>query len=208
MNIAIVFADKTYARMLELSLTEKGANCDVLSPEAVTPETEADFVLLDAGCLDDARPNLPSGVSVILIGTEKQVRAMREDDLVSFFLLSRPFRMESLYGVIFNGSSETADRDTERSHFGIVMDGIKRCVYVCGEQVYLSKREYELFALLMQNRGKAVSRAEAGEIFAGDETEQRSNVVDVYIKYLREKIDERFDIKLIKTVRGTGYMIQ
>ena len=59
----------------------------------------------------------------------------------------------------------------------------------------------------MEKRGTPVSREEASTVFLGDDGEMKSNVVDVYIKYLREKIDERFDIKLIKTVRGAGYMI-
>ena len=63
-----------------------------------------------------------------------------------------------------------------------------------------------LLRLLLENKGKPVSRAEALErVF--EDSENDTNVVDVYINYLRTKIDNRFRIRLISTVRGCGYMI-
>lgn len=77
-----------------------------------------------------------------------------------------------------------------------------------GEEISLTKKEFELLAYLLRHKGEAVTRdrllTEVWEYeYMGD-----TNVVDVYIRYLRQKIDDRFQIKLITTVRGVGYMIR
>ena len=205
MKILIVSDDRVYARMLFLSITEKGAEAQMISPLELPSEDKYDMALLDAGCFfaSDKLQEVP----VILYGTDEQLRMLGDEELSRFFILPRPFRMEELYGVIFSGRSERTEKDASERKLGIVMDGTKRCVYIKGEKVFLSRREFNLFALLMENRGTPVSREEANAVFLGEDGELKSNVVDVYIKYLREKIDERFDIKLIKTVRGAGYMI-
>lgn len=77
-----------------------------------------------------------------------------------------------------------------------------------GERIALSKKEFSLLCLLMEKKGETVKREEAAERVFGEDIASGSNVVDVYIKYLREKIDERFGIKLISTVRGAGYTIK
>ena len=205
MKILIVSDDRVYARMLFLSITEKGAEAQMISPLELPSEDKYDMALLDAGCFS-ASDKLQE-VPVILYGTDEQLRMLGDEELSHFFILPRPFRMEELYGVIFSGRSERTEKDVSERKLGIVMDGTKRCVYIKGEKVFLSRREFNLFALLMENRGSPVSREEANAVFLGEDGELKSNVVDVYIKYLREKIDERFDIKLIKTVRGAGYMI-
>lgn len=77
-----------------------------------------------------------------------------------------------------------------------------------GEEIALTKKEFELLRYLLQYRGEAITRdrllSEVWEYeYMGD-----TNVVDVYIRYLRQKLDDRFNIKLITTVRGVGYMIK
>ena len=77
-----------------------------------------------------------------------------------------------------------------------------------GEEISLTKKKFELLAYLLRHKGEAVTRdrllTEVWEYeYMGD-----TNVVDVYIRYLRQKIDDRFQIKLITTVRGVGYMIR
>ena len=76
------------------------------------------------------------------------------------------------------------------------------------EELTLTKKEFELLVYLLQHKGEAVTRdrllSEVWEYeYMGD-----TNVVDVYIRYLRQKIDDRFGVKLITTVRGVGYMIK
>ena len=75
------------------------------------------------------------------------------------------------------------------------------------ETVELTKREFALLLYLIKNKGGTVTRAQAAKaIWEKDDTD--TNIVDVYVRYLREKLDEKFGIKLISTVRGIGYTIK
>jgi DNA-binding response OmpR family regulator len=77
-----------------------------------------------------------------------------------------------------------------------------------GEPLQLTKKEYDILYYLMTHRDKAVTRDELLENVWGYEYAGDTNVVDVYIRYLRHKIDERFGEKYIYTVRGVGYVIK
>lgn len=205
MKILLVSYDRIYSRMLSLCLDEKGAEAEIKTPEELPCPGEFNLVLLDAGAFSAAKKLPP--VCVVLYGTEEQLRAVDDEACADYFILPRPFSIDELYGIIFSGRSEKAENNIPERKLGIVLDGKNRLVYIKGEKVFLSHREFDLFALLMANRGTPVSREDAAAVFLGDETDMKSNVVDVYVKYLRTKIDERFGIKLIKTVRGAGYMI-
>jgi len=75
-------------------------------------------------------------------------------------------------------------------------------------EVMLSPKEYALLETLMRRPGVAVSRLQLLEHAWDDTYENRSNVVDVYIRYLREKIDRPFGLRSIDTVRGVGYRMR
>jgi heavy metal response regulator len=78
-----------------------------------------------------------------------------------------------------------------------------------GERVIeLTAREYALLEFLMRHPGHVLSRTQIADHVWDYDFFTTSNVVDVYIGYLRRKIDDDFEIKLIKTVRGTGYKIE
>ncbi len=74
--------------------------------------------------------------------------------------------------------------------------------------INLSSREYALLEYMAYNREKVVSRTDITEHIYHEETDMDSNVVDVYINYLRNKIDKDFKNKLIHTIRGAGYMLK
>ncbi len=74
--------------------------------------------------------------------------------------------------------------------------------------IKLSAREYALLELLAYNRDSVLSRTDIVEHIYNEDAEMDSNVVDVYINYLRNKIDKGFKTKLIHTVRGAGYMLK
>lgn len=77
-----------------------------------------------------------------------------------------------------------------------------------GERIELSSKEYMLLEYLMQNKNIVLSREQIQERVWGYDFEGVSNVVDVYIRYLRKKIDHENEKKLIQTVRGVGYVIR
>lgn len=77
-----------------------------------------------------------------------------------------------------------------------------------GKVINLSAREYALLEYLVYNKNNVVSRTDIVDHIYHEETDMDSNVVDVYINYLRNKIDKDSRNKLIRTVRGAGYMLK
>jgi len=76
-----------------------------------------------------------------------------------------------------------------------------------GRRIELSAREYALLEFLMRNKNQVLTRTQISEHVWDYDFFSESNVVDVYIRYLRVKVDEGFEPKLIQTVRGVGYKI-
>jgi heavy metal response regulator len=87
------------------------------------------------------------------------------------------------------------------------IDTAAKTVMRAGKPITLSAREYALLEYLALRRGEVVSRSEIWEHLYDQNDETVSNVVDVYIGYLRNKIDRDHDLKLIHTRRGMGYVL-
>jgi two-component system OmpR family response regulator len=75
------------------------------------------------------------------------------------------------------------------------------------KEIELSTKEFALLEVLMRRRGEALSRSQLLEAAWDSGFESRSNVVDVYVRYLRDKIDRPFGRETIQTVRGIGYRL-
>ena len=87
------------------------------------------------------------------------------------------------------------------------LDPATRVVMVEKEIVELSSREFTLLEFLLRHPGHVLSRARIIEGVWGHDYDGFSNIVDVYVKYLRDKIDRRFGLDLVQTVRGAGYRL-
>ena len=90
----------------------------------------------------------------------------------------------------------------------LTVDTASRRVERAGREISLSAKEYELLCYLVMNNGVVLSREKIEDHIWNYDYEGGTNVVDVYIRYLRKKIDEGEDTKLIHTVRGAGYVIR
>lgn len=90
----------------------------------------------------------------------------------------------------------------------LVIDTNARVVKRGGAEIVLSAKEYSLLAYLALNNGRVVSRTELVEHLYATDSEWESNVIDVFISNLRKKIDKGFDLPLIHTVRGAGYVLK
>jgi len=77
-----------------------------------------------------------------------------------------------------------------------------------GKSIALSAKEYALLEYLAYKKNTVVSRTDIVEHIYHEDTDMDSNVVDVYINYIRNKIDKDFKVKLIQTIRGAGYMLK
>jgi len=87
------------------------------------------------------------------------------------------------------------------------LDCIRRKVTRGGENIELAPKEFSILEYLMRNRGRPLSRTMIVENVWDAEYDGLTNIVDVYIRHLRSKIDDRWPVKMIQTVRGVGYML-
>jgi len=84
---------------------------------------------------------------------------------------------------------------------------LKTIITRAGEGIDLAPKEFSILEYLMRHRGKALSRTMIVEHVWDMDYDGLTNIVDVYIRHLRSKIDDNYPVKLIHTVRGIGYMI-
>jgi DNA-binding response OmpR family regulator len=96
----------------------------------------------------------------------------------------------------------------ERLQVGdLSLDCIRRKVTRAGENIELAPKEFSILEYLMRNRGRPMSRTMIVEHVWDMDYDGLTNIVDVYIRHLRSKIDEKWSDKMISTVRGIGYML-
>ena len=222
-RILIVEDEKKIARFLELELTHEGYEVDT----AYDGRTGLDKALSwqpDLMILDLMLPEL-SGIEVC--------RRIRQHDDVPIIMLTakddvsdkvmgldmgaddymtKPFAIEELLArirvALKRHSSEREGGARVLEEGPLRLDRDSREISWNGQNIPLTKKEFDLLEYLMLNRGVAVSRSELldkvwGYSYVGD-----TNVVDVYIRYLRCKLDDPFHVKLIHTVRGVGYLFR
>src|ERR1700732_2059652 len=89
----------------------------------------------------------------------------------------------------------------------LALDCIRRKVTRAAESIELAPKEFSILEYLMRNRGRPLSRTMIVEQVWDMDYDGLTNIVDVYIRHLRSKIDDKFPVKMIHTVRGIGYML-
>ncbi len=99
------------------------------------------------------------------------------------------------------------DKNIVLSSKDLVLNGNTRTVKRSGVEIKLSKKEFELLEYLLQNKNNVVTRTMIAEKIWDIDVAYESNIVDVYINFLRKKIDKDYNEKIIKTIRGIGYII-
>jgi DNA-binding response OmpR family regulator len=120
----------------------------------------------------------------------------------------KPFAFEELLARIRATLRRVAGRPTPALSCGdLVLDPLAHRVTRSGTTVRLTAREFALLHFLLQHQGEVVSRTRIAAAVWDHDFETSSNVVEVYIRYLRAKIDEPFGTPLIHTVRGFGYKL-
>jgi DNA-binding response OmpR family regulator len=134
---------------------------------------------------------------------------MGADDYVT-----KPFAIEELLARIRVALKKNRARDTASNwkeeqclRAGcITVDTGSWQVHVQGEAVALTRKEFDTLRYLMEHKGKAVTRDQLMNEVWGYDYIGDSNIVDVYIRYLRHKIDDQYHIKTIHTIRSVGYL--
>lgn len=106
-----------------------------------------------------------------------------------------------------SASSVAADKGVLRVG-QVTLDPSRRLVHVGETPVELTMREFEVLRVLMENKDIVLSREKIANLACGYDYMGETNIVDVYVRHLRAKIDDRFGIKLVSTVRGVGYVVR
>jgi DNA-binding response OmpR family regulator len=220
-KILIIEDEEKIARFIELELGFEGYETvkafDGRTGLELAETGEFDLVLLDimlpglSGMEVLRRIRKGSALPVILLtARDSVIDKVSGLDSGADDYITKPFAIEELLARIRNVlRKKTQLSDTELlSAAGVVLDPGRRLVSVKGTPVELTKREFDLLQYLLKNKGMVVTREVLLEKVWGFEFEGQTNAVDVYVRYLRGKIDEAFDVKLITTVRGVGYVIK
>ena len=124
--------------------------------------------------------------------------------------ITKPFAIEELLARIRTALRKhtNASNIDILSACGVSLDLKRHTVTINGTPVDLTKREFDLLHYLLKNKDVVVTREMLLENVWEYDFDGGTNAVDVYIRFLRAKLDEAFDIKLIHTVRGVGYVIK
>ncbi|WP_125583967.1 response regulator transcription factor [Levilactobacillus cerevisiae] len=124
--------------------------------------------------------------------------------------ITKPFEIEELLArirVILRHQHHQETADSQLHVADVTLDTRARQVQRNGSLIQLTQREYELLLCLMKNAGQTMTRDELLDAVWGVDFEGQPNVVDVYIRYLRHKLNEEEGHSLIHTVRGVGYVL-
>ena len=222
-KILIVEDERKIARFLELELTHEGYEVTTCGDGRTGLETaqnwKPDLLILDlmlpelSGIEVCRRLRQSSDVPIIMLTAKDDVSdKVMGLDMGADDYMTKPFAIEELLARIRVGLKKhraAAPAAPAVLTAGLLtLDPGSYTVTFSGKPVQLTKKEFDLLRYLMQHAGQAVSRDALltdvwGYDYAGD-----TNVVDVYIRYLRHKIDEPFGVKTIHTIRAVGYKFQ
>ena len=220
-KILLIEDEEKLARFVELELTYEGYSVTKAFSGRVGLEYavtgEYDLILLDImlpelnGMEVLRRIRRSSSIPVIMLTARDSVTdKVAGLDLGADDYVTKPFAIEELLARIrtalrknpVSASSEVLVAQSVR------LDAKKREVTVSDKPVELTKREFDLLHYLLKNKGLVNTREALLENVWEYDFDGGTNAVDVYIRFLRSKIDEAFDLKIIHTVRGVGYVIK
>lgn len=184
---------------LELALS---GNFDLILLDILLPELNGMEVL--------RRLRRSSNVPVIMLTARDSVADKVSGlDLGADDYITKPFAIEELLARIRTALRKVSlPEDEVLTALSLMLDPKRRSVTVGNKPVELTKREFDLLHYLLKNKGLVVSREALLENVWDFDFDGGTNTVDVYVRFLRTKIDEVFNIKLIHTVRGVGYVIK
>ena len=221
MRVLVAEDDVRMAAALSRGLRGEGMAVDVASSGAETLELASmttydavvlDVMLPDGDGFDTCRRLRADGmwVPVIMLTARASV-----DDRVKGLdsgaddYLTKPFSLAELLArlraLVRRGPVE---RPTELTVGNLRLNPATREVHRGETAIDLSAREFALLETFMRRPGQVLSQAQLLEAAWDLGYEQRSNVVEVYVRYLREKIDRPFGVVSLETVRGTGYRLR
>ena len=221
-RILIVEDEEKLARFVELELTHEGYQVekafDGRTGLSMAEAQEYDLLLLDvmlpglSGLELLRRLRRTKQTPVIMVTARDQVMdKVTGLDMGADDYITKPFEIEELLARIRVALRRRAGAQPAAlalTSGPLKLDPARHEVYYGDAPVQLTLREFELLQALMENRSIVLSREKLLDMVWGYEYAGETNVVDVYIRYLRAKLDDAFGVKYIHTVRGVGYVFR
>ena len=220
MRILIAEDDKPVA-----SFVQKGLEAEQYAVDVAQDGDEAQFMVgqfdYDVAVLDLTLPRVdgldvlkhiretkPALPVLILTGRNRVEDRVKGLDLVADDYLTKPFSFSELSArvrALMRRAAQPAEVILRVDN--LELNRVERTVKRAGHPTELTPKEFALLDYLMRNAGRCVTRAMIIEHVWNLSFDTMTNVVDVYINYLRKKVDSGHEKKLIRTVRGVGYQI-
>ena len=220
MRILIAEDDKPVA-----SFVQKGLEAEQYAVDIAQDGDEAQFMVnqfdYDVAVLDLTLPHVdgldvlkhirgskPAMPVLILTGRNRVEDRVKGLDLGADDYLTKPFSFSELSArvrALLRRSSMPAEVVLRVAD--LELNRVERTVKRGGNAIEMTPKEFSLLEYLMRNVGRCVTRAMIIEHVWNLSFDTMTNVVDVYINYVRKKVDQNFELKLIHTVRGVGYQI-
>lgn len=224
-KILIVEDEEKMARMLELELCHEGYEVskafDGLTGLNMAETQSFDLILLDimlpglSGMEVLRRLRRTSSVPVVLLtARDTVIDKVSGLDSGADDYITKPFAIEELLARIRACLRKKALPEQKKDSLlmacggALTMDTVRHEVKACGDAVELTFREFALLQCLLENKGRVLPRDLLLDKVWGYDYAGETNTVDVYVRFLRSKLDEPFGLNLIHTVRGIGYQIK
>ena len=221
-RILIVEDEEKLARFVELELNHEGYEVqkafDGRTGLAMALEGESDLILLDvmlpgmSGLELLRRLRKEKQTPVILVTARDAVMdKVTGLDMGADDYITKPFEIEELLARIraaLRKRTAPVSGGNVLTSGELKLDPARHEVHYGGERIELTHREFALLQVLMENKSIVLSREKLLELVWDYDYAGETNVVDVYIRYLRAKIDDAYGVKYIHTVRGVGYVFR
>jgi len=222
MRILLAEGDSTLASFVRKGLEAEHYAVDICAdgPETafLSQQFGYDLMVLDLNLngslrgtdvLRNARAAKPALPILALCGSARAEDRARALDLGADDVLTRPFsycELAARLRALLRRGAQPAE--SVLCVADLALDRMEHTVERGGRKIPLTAKEFALLEYLMRNHGRALSRAMIVEHVWNLSFDTLTNIVDVYINYLRRKLDDGFDSALIQTVRGVGYRLE
>ncbi len=220
-RILLIEDEEKIARFMELELIHEGYQVVVTSKgvEGINRLKDEEFQLV---LLDIMLPGIDgievcshirefSDIPIIMVTARDAISdKVKGLDIGADDYITKPFAIEELLArirALLRRSDENEDDNILRID-DLAVDTVKYQVNRGGKNIELTKKEYDLLTYLLKNKEIVISREKLLNKVWGYDYSGETNIVDVYIRHLRSKIDDSFEKKLIHTVRGVGYVMR